>query len=167
METQSKTGGQAESGQMAGENAKLETGALSGPANSGKKSKRPPNPKQKTHVELHKENVYFQQSMQAQNAKKAYYIPEGIPVEPPTKDSGVLKGLCSIFCAFLALVFFPFGIVGVILGLKSKNVGASVLGTIGVVLSFVFMMVGMLVASWHFNTEEAGGGFAGLILRIF
>lgn len=167
METQSKAGGQTTTSQILAKSVKQQAGALSEPVNSRRKGKKSPNPKQKTHVELHKENFYFQQNMQAQNAKKAYYIPEGIPMEMPTKDSGVLKGICSIFCALLALVFFPFGIIGVILGLKSKNMGASVLGTIGVALSFVFMIVGMLVASWHFNTQEAAGGFAGLILRIF
>lgn len=167
METQSKAGEQIKPNQMSSEKIEREAGVLSEPVNSKMKGKRPPNPKQKTHVELHEENVYFQQDMLAQNAKKAYYIPEGIPVEAPVKDSGVLKGIGSIFCALLALVFFPFGIVGVILGLKSKSVGARVLGTIGVVLSFVFMVVGMLVASWHFNTQEVAGGFAGLILRIF
>lgn len=125
------------------------------------------NPKQKTHTELHKENKHFQQKMQSQNAKQAYYIPDGIPVENATEDSGKVKGCVSILCALISLVFFPLGIVGIISGIKARKVGANKIGTVGIVMSVAFMIIGIFVASWHYNTKDATGGVAGLILRSF
>jgi uncharacterized protein YbaR (Trm112 family) len=37
--------------------------------------------KQKTHKDLHAENTEFQQKMQSQNAKQAYYMQDGVPDE--------------------------------------------------------------------------------------
>jgi uncharacterized protein YbaR (Trm112 family) len=127
------------------------------------------NPKQKTHTQLHKENSHFQQKMQSQNAKKAYYIPEGIPVEKSQEieGSGKFKGCISILCAFVSLLLFPIGIIGIIFGVKARNIGSKNLGTLGIVLSAVFMLIGIFVASWHFNTKETTGGVAGLIIRSF
>ncbi len=140
---------------------------LSQPVMSQVRGGKTANPKQKSHTELHKENIHFQRNMQSQNAKKAYYIPEGIPVEQPVEESGMVKGCVSVFCALISLVFFPIGIIGIIFGIKARNFGSKGFGTAGVVLSLICMIIGIFLASWHFNTKDATGGVAGLILRPF
>ncbi len=168
METQNETDEQSDLNSVSGEDTIEGIKKLSQPVRSQVIGSTLTNPKQKTHTELHKENVHFQQSIQSQNAKKAYYIPEGIPMEQPIEDAGKMKGCVSIFCALIALLLFPIGIVGIIFGIKARNVGARGLGTTGIVLSVIFMLIGIFVASWHFNTKETpGGGAAGLILKSF
>ncbi|MBT3355974.1 DUF4190 domain-containing protein [bacterium] len=133
--------------------------------------------KQKTHKDLHAENAEFQQTMHSQNAKQAYYIPDGVPdelVEDLSGSKARSKGIISIVCAVISLVFFPpvFGFIGVSFGVKARKLGAKTLGSVGIILSSVFMGVGIALSSWYFNSEKASGeeligGTVGLFLKLF
>ncbi len=125
--------------------------------------------KQKTHKELYMENVSFQNNMQSQNAKQAYYIPDGLPADLPGDElngeggNGKSKGITSIICAVVSLGFLPpiFGIAGIVYGLKARKMGTTTLGTIGIVLSILFMVVGMALSYRFLVIENATGSVMG------
>lgn len=103
------------------------------------------NPKQKTHKELHVENRQFRREMDSQNANKAYYIPKGVPVDSLKEADGKMEGIISVVCAVISLFLFPFGIVGIMTGLKARKLGVKRLGTCGIVVSSVGIVVGFFL----------------------
>lgn len=131
-------------------------------------------PKQKTHKELHMENVNFQNNMQSQNAQQAYYVPEGLPEGLPSDElhaeggKAKSRGISSIVCAVVSIGFLPpiFGIIGIILGLKAKKLGAHTLGNVGVALSVIFMILGMVLSYIYLSDEGAAGGVTGGFLGL-
>lgn len=110
-------------------------------------------PKQKTHKELHAENAQFRQTMESQNAKQAYYIPEGVPVGSSERDEGKTKGILSVVCAVISLFLFPFGVVGIVTGLKARKMGANTLGIIGIVLSLLGIVIGLFLIFQYFSSK--------------
>lgn len=83
------------------------------------------------------------------------YVPT-VPVEPAVKNPGTFEGTISIVCAVIALLFLPplFGIVGIIMGVRAKEKGATRIGWIGISLSIVFMIIG-LILSYYVNFKSS------------
>jgi MFS-type transporter involved in bile tolerance (Atg22 family) len=79
--------------------------------------------------------------------QQEYYKATIIPAEPLDKHPGRADGLMAILCAILSLMFFPpiFGITGIILGKKSRKEGSVNLGLISIILSVVFMIMGIII----------------------
>lgn len=93
-----------------------------------------------------------------------------IPINPPSAPNQILQpqptpegrpgltaGVWSIICAALALFFFPpvFGILGIYLGHRAKKKGRITLGTVGIALSIVCMILGMIIGAL-FNIWQSG-----------
>lgn len=103
-------------------------------------------------------------SVAAQNQPmQQYYVPT-VPVEPVSVHPGRTAGIFSIICAVVSLLFFPpiFGLIGIFLGIKSLNNGAKSLGIVGIVLSAIFMIVGMIlgiIVNEALRTKGMMGGF--------
>jgi hypothetical protein len=78
--------------------------------------------------------------------QQPYYVGT-MPAEPQPKVPGRMEGVIAIICACISILFIPilFGVIGIILGIKSKNKGQKTLGTVAIVLSAVFMGVGMVL----------------------
>jgi hypothetical protein len=77
---------------------------------------------------------------------KLYYEPVGIPAEETSEKNGKVAGIFSVICAVISLIFIPilFGTVGIFLGITAQRRGQKTLGTVGVVLSSVFMVIGII-----------------------
>ncbi|MEX0617132.1 MAG: hypothetical protein WD231_05020 [Candidatus Woykebacteria bacterium] len=89
------------------------------------------------------------------------YVPVAIPAETAPKNPGRGQGIIGIVCAVIALFLFPpiFGIAGIILGSVSLKKGERNLGLIAIILSAVFMVIGIILGIW-LNTEvEKSGSF--------
>ncbi len=86
------------------------------------------------------------QPSSAQSATPAggTYQPVGVPAVAP-KNPGMIQGVISIICAVVSLLLFPpfFGIAGIILGVLATRKGEKALGITGIVLSSVFMLIGI------------------------
>ena len=85
--------------------------------------------------------------MPEQTSQQSKYVPVGIPVEKPSKYPGMIHGILSIVCAAAAVFFFPpiFGITGIILGSLAYKKGAKALGLVGIILSAVCMLLGLIL----------------------
>ncbi len=72
-------------------------------------------------------------------------VQNNAPAPSPDHKPGLTTGVWSIVCAVISLFFFPplFGIIGIYLGYKSKKQGNATLGTVGIALSVVLMILGM------------------------
>lgn len=81
-----------------------------------------------------------------QNKVESYYT-TSIPAEPGGRSSGRLEGVLSIIFAVISLLFFPpiFGAAGIFLGLQAKKKGQLSLGTTGIILSAIFMILGIIL----------------------
>ena len=83
--------------------------------------------------------------------------PVPAPVQPASQDPvldqgkkpGLTAGVWSIVCAIISLLFIPplFGILGIYLGYRSKKQGQQTLGTVGIALSIVCMVLGMFIGA--------------------
>ena len=79
--------------------------------------------------------------------KSSQHVPVGVPVEKPSKHPGMIHGILSIICAATAVLFFPliFGITGIILGSLAFKKGSKALGLVGIILSAVSMIIGLIL----------------------
>jgi hypothetical protein len=103
----------------------------------------------------------MKQPPQAPNAKKpmnAVYIQEGIPAELPNDNNGRVLGVFSIIFAVISLLFYPiiFGPVGIAFGVMAKNRKSVKLGIVGIILSIVFSIMGVIIALTYEELESAG-----------
>jgi len=55
------------------------------------------------------------------------------------------QGIAGIVCGVVSLLIFPpvFGVIGIVLGILAIRKGEKTLGTIAVVLSSIFMIIGI------------------------
>lgn len=94
-----------------------------------------------------------------------------IPMEPESRNPGRIEGVISLICAGVSFLFFPlvFGITGIVLGITARRKGAAALGMTGIILSSLFMAVGIALGIWiSIFGETPGGvaeGMAGIILN--
>jgi membrane glycosyltransferase len=86
------------------------------------------------------------QMPEALKPAEPYYVGT-MPAETPPKNPGKTEGIIAIVCACVALLFVPplFGIIGILLGVKSKQKGQKTLATVAIVLSSVFMVLGVVL----------------------
>lgn len=79
---------------------------------------------------------------------QAVYEPVGIPAEIPNNKGGKVIGTLSIICAIISILFIPilFGPIGIFLGISAKKRGEGTLGLVGIILSSIFMVVGIILA---------------------
>lgn len=82
-------------------------------------------------------------------ASQATYVPVAVPVEIAPEHPGRAQGIIGIVCAVIFLGLFPplFGIAGIILGVLALKKGQINLGLIAIILSAVFMVIGIAVSS--------------------
>lgn len=100
------------------------------------------------------------------SSPQQFYSPV-VPVETASKNPGKTEGIIGIICAVIALIFFPpiFGIVGIILGVIARKKGEKNLGLVAIVLSSVFLVVGMIIGVWAASVMKSGvRGMVGDIL---
>lgn len=85
-----------------------------------------------------------------------------IPVEPVSQNPGRMEGVISLICAGVSFLFFPliFGITGIVLGVTARRKGAAALGMVGIVLSSLFMAVGIVLGVLISVLGETSGGVA-------
>jgi hypothetical protein len=90
---------------------------------------------------------------------QAYYIQQGIPAELPEERTGRVVGIFSIICGVISLLFYPiiFGPIGIVLGVMSKKRGSRKLGVTGIVLSAIFMSLGIFLGLLLYDGAETGG----------
>lgn len=81
-----------------------------------------------------------------------------LPPEVPANNPGKFEGIASIICAVASLLIFPpvFGTTGILLGLSAKKKGQDTLGLVGLILSAVFMVLGMILGIVSHTLLEAG-----------
>ncbi|GEM_PF-2997879 len=82
------------------------------------------------------------------------YQPVGVPTAVQPKSKGMTQAVIGIFCAVIALLFFPplFGVIGIILGIMAVHKGEKTLGVTAIVMAAIFMLIGM-VLSYYVNTH--------------
>lgn len=102
-------------------------------------------------------------SQDEKESESVGYVPEGIPAEAPEKSGGRSQGVVSIVCAGISLVFIPilFGVLGIVMGALSKDRGAKTLGLVGIILSAVFMVIGLGLSLYLNFRENAAVGYMG------
>ena len=104
---------------------------------------------------------------QSQSVEQQYVA--SVPVEPESKNPGRVQGIISLVCAAISFLFFPpvFGILGIVLGIKARKKGARRLGLVGIILSSVFMALGMIIglglAIWRESNSGSLEGITGVI----
>jgi len=86
-------------------------------------------------------------SKQPLSSQSPRYVPVGVPIKKPSKHPGMVHGILSIICAVAAVLFFPpiFGITGIILGSLAFKKRSKALGLVGIILSTVFMIIGLIL----------------------
>lgn len=74
------------------------------------------------------------------------YYEAMVPVEDPKKSRGMVEGIISIACAVVAFIFIPvvFGTLGIVLGVIALKKGQKALGLIGIILSSIFLVMGLI-----------------------
>jgi membrane-associated protease RseP (regulator of RpoE activity) len=89
------------------------------------------------------------------------YVPVATPVQRSAAHPGHLLGYIGIVCAVVSLLILPpvFGLVGIILGVVSKNKGENTLGLTTIILSAVFMVIGMILSLLVNVVLKQGHGF--------
>jgi hypothetical protein len=104
-----------------------------------------------------------------QQAEQLQYEPQGIPAEQPSQRGGKVYGIFSIICATISLLFIPilFGPVGIILGVASKNKGEKTLGLVGIILSAVFMVIGIIIGVLIVILRDKGIAPSGALILGF
>jgi len=92
---------------------------------------------------------------------QAVYVPIAVPVETAPNHPGRAQGIIGIVCAVLSLALLPpvFGIAGIILGSLSLKKGEKNLGLIAIILSAVFMVIGMIVGVAVGGALDESSGF--------
>lgn len=77
------------------------------------------------------------------------YQPAGVPAET-AGHPGMTQGIGGIVCAVISTLILPpvFGLIGIILGILSVRKGEKALGITAIVLSAVFMIVGMIFGAY-------------------
>ncbi|MDQ1283870.1 MAG: hypothetical protein QG620_218 [Patescibacteria group bacterium] len=102
------------------------------------------------------------QNMKKEN-NQTDYIAEGLPVETPGDNNGNPQGIVSVICAGISLVFIPllFGVLGIIMGAIAKDRGARTLGLAGMVLSAIFMVIGLGLSLYLNFRDNAAVGYMG------
>lgn len=100
---------------------------------------------------------------QIQNQSQQYVATA--PVEKSKKNPGMIEGIIGIVCAVISLLLLPiiFGPAGIILGVFSLKKGAKTLGLVTIILSAVFMIVGMVFGAIMGMMRVAQGGFSGIL----
>lgn len=70
-----------------------------------------------------------------------------IPLEQEPKTKGITEGALSIVSAVISLIFILpiFGISGIVLGIIARKKGRKALGVTGIILSAIFMVVGLVI----------------------
>ena len=100
---------------------------------------------------------------------QATYQPVGVPAVAPSHP-GMTQGIFGLVCAVISLLFFPpvFGIAGIVLGVLAMRHGEKALGITALVLSAVFMVVGMafgVYAHAHPDLFRAGSSATGAVIE--
>jgi hypothetical protein len=82
-------------------------------------------------------------------------VPVGVAAAEPSHP-GLIQGIIAIVCAVISLLLLPplFGIAGIILGVLSLRKGHTALGIVAIVLSAVFMVLGMAFGVYIANHPE-------------
>ena len=83
-----------------------------------------------------------------------YYPPQGQMNQQPQNSNGqsvlpLVLGICSIVLC-IPLISLPCAIVGLIFGIKDKHTSGIVLNSIGLVLSLINAVVGMIIFADNF-----------------
>ena len=101
---------------------------------------------------------------------QAAYVPIAVPAETHPSHPGRAQSIIGVVCAVISLLFFPpvFGIAGIVLGSMAISKGEKTLGIIAVILSAVFMVIGMVLGVVLSDDFEKSGGFIlGPIINFF
>ncbi len=95
--------------------------------------------------------------------RQPYYVGT-MPAEPSVKNPGRTEGVIAIICAAISLLFIPilFGVIGILLAVKAKNKGQRALGLVGIILSAVFMVIGIILGALAHTYLPASRSFVGM-----
>lgn len=102
--------------------------------------------------------------------EQQYYVPT-VSAEPKPKHPGRTEGIIAIICAAVSLLFFPiiFGSAGIILGIFSHKKGEKTFGLVAIILSAIFMVIGIIMGVYvQLNLKgqlQGAGGFLFPLLR--
>ncbi len=100
---------------------------------------------------------------------QAAYVPVAVPAEITPKNPGRVQGIIGIVCAVIALLLLPpvFGAAGIIFGVIAMNKGQKTLGLIAVILSAIFLVIGLILSIYVNVILEEGGSFVlGSVLSL-
>jgi len=112
-----------------------------------------------------------QEDQSPPSPEEPYYVAR-VPAEPESIHPGRAEGIISLVCAGVSLLFAPllFGITGIILGEKSRKKGSRLIGLTGVILSSIFMVIGIVLGIIAVSYEDEImtdlGGFIGVIFKL-
>ena len=101
---------------------------------------------------------------------QAAYVPIAIPVETAPNHPGRVQGIIGIVCAVIAIALLPplFGVAGIILGVLALKKGEKNLGLIAIILSAVFMVIGIILGIVvNGALDESSGFMLGPMLGFF
>lgn len=102
-------------------------------------------------------------------ASQAAYVPVAVPAEIAPEHPGRVQGIIGIVCAVISLGLLPplFGMAGIILGVLALKKGQRNLGLIAIILSAIFMVIGIIIGVAVSNALDEGSGFVlGSILSL-
>jgi len=94
-----------------------------------------------------------------------YYVQQPVPVESKGQHPGRTEGIIGIICAVIALLFFPpvFGTVGIILGIIAHKKGEKTLGLVAIILSAIFLVIGMILGIWVSQNLKQAKSATGMV----
>ncbi len=97
----------------------------------------------------------IQQPAAPQN--EAHYQPIAVPTKRE-KGPGTTEGVFGIISGVASLLFIPilFGIIGIFLGVRSLNKGSKGLGLTAIILSSVFMVIGIILGAVYTHLKATG-----------
>jgi len=95
------------------------------------------------------------------------YIPT-VPPEPTPRYPGRREGIIAIICATVSLLFFPiiFGPTGIILGVTAHKKGEKTLGLVAIILSAIFMVIGIILGVYVELKQVQIQGAAGILFNM-
>ncbi len=99
-----------------------------------------------------------QKTADVQTDNQLYYEPVGIPAETSGAKGARVMGIFSIICAVISLLFIPilFGPIGIIIGVNARKKGEATLGMVGIILSAVFMVIGIILSITLYILKDKG-----------
>ena len=101
------------------------------------------------------------ENLNPESKPQVTYAPTAVPIRQTVQHLGRMYGIIGIVCGAISILLFPplFGAAGIILGIVAKNKGENSLGLTTIILSAVFMVIGMILGVVVWSLQNSGASF--------